>query len=517
MEEPLRQYDIEDLHNFLRQFELVRGLETLSLVSAHLWKTGKPFKYFADEAFSEWQTGFLAQELIRVGLDSASLKLDQDNAIVRVMHLANGLRDYFQLNDTGTVEYRRELRRSFWYRVANEQFGSQAKRWYLIPRYFAMFDNLARTNRRGDEPDLAAEFQTTCQLSIPDFMKIGFAILTRITELEEPRFLAADVLRSDVETMRTVLTPEKVDSFLSSTSLTVEEFRTELANQASPPRGLEKHWLNPLWRHPIVNTGLGYVVPSVWLLVQRFTSGIYFDFLDQRLDDRRAILGFTSLFGRIFEDHVGKELACHFEPDELKGQQQYWVRKSAWSGPDWAIIEGRRATLIECKTSRMTKIERERAEIPMIRKHLRKDIIPAIKRFPQKAAHIRKRVKGLEDWPEIDDFEFVILSLDPWWPELLTKQIIAEELSADPAKDVRYHLMWVEQLEHLGSFRSGTTIFDLLRRRWDVALNWDTRTYMFEEANRLGLALVNSRMDQVAEDFFKQMVPEEGGTYNAGE
>lgn len=497
------QYNIEDLHHHLQQFQLSHGLALLGNLSADFWKRQETWRYFNNEAFSEWQLSFLAQELIRVGSDVAPHQLDR-HAIVQAMRLANGLRDYFQLHDRDTTEKRLDLRRSFMYRTANEQFGPQTGRRYLIPRHVSVYEILARTIPRPEEPDLGAEFETACGLTILDFVKIGFAIMSLVTAAKKPNFVLGNLTGSKVTTLRDVLTREKLESFLEATALSVDAFRAKLAEEGTPPRGLEKHWFNPLWRYPIVSTSSGYIVPSVWLLVQRFTSGIYFDFLERRLGNQQAIREFTSLFGRIFEAHVGEELACTFHPGELFPEHQYM--RGAWAGPDWTIVEGRKATLMECKTSRLTKLERERAEISVIRKRLQQDIIPAIRLFPTKAEHIRHRVNGLDNWPEIDDFEFVVVTLDPWWPELLTKEIIAEELGADSAENIRYHLVWVEQLEHLGCFREKTTIFDLLRQRWNVEADCDTRTYLFEEAKRLGIKAGSPRLDRLAEEFFRGIV-----------
>jgi hypothetical protein len=215
------------------------------------------------------------------------------------------------------------------------------------------------------------------------------------------------------------------------------------------------------------------------------------------------IQNFTSLIGRAFEAHVGAELACHFGSNELLPEPTYLG--GARRGPDWTLVEGRAATLFECKTSRLTKTERERADIPTIKRRLRQDIIPTIKLLPQKVEHIRSRVSGLQGWPEIKDVECVIVTLEPWWPEALTRDLIAEELAGDRAGGARYHLMAVEQLGHLGSFRQTTRIFDLLWRRWAADPQWDTRKYLFEEAKRLGVDATSPRLEAIADTFFARL------------
>jgi hypothetical protein len=105
---------------------------------------------------------------------------------------------------------------------------------------------------------------------------------------------------------------------------------------------------------------------------------VFFDFPEPREGKRKQIQALTSLFGRAFERYVGEELAAHFGPGELWPEPEY----SGHKGPDWTIVEGRQATLIECKTTRLTLEEREAARVGDIRARLRKDIVDALKKLP---------------------------------------------------------------------------------------------------------------------------------------
>jgi hypothetical protein len=200
---------------------------------------------------------------------------------------------------------------------------------------------------------------------------------------------------------------------------------------------------------------------------------------------------------------VGDELAEHFGVGELWPEHVYGG--GGLRGPDWTVVEGRHATVFECKTSRLTLDEREAARISDIRARLRKDIVPALQRLPDKIEHLRRRNRGLEQWPEIDEVECVIVTLEPWWPETVTRELIREELRGHPAASLRYHLMWVEQLEQLGSFRARATIFDVLRSRWSVPPTWDTHKHLFEQAKHLGVKLESPRLRRLSRQFFGRL------------
>jgi len=268
------------------------------------------------------------------------------------------------------------------------------------------------------------------------------------------------------ERLPDVLTRRKIEAALRLLARDVQGHRAELTRRGAPAPGLERYAVNVLARRPLVAVPGGYVAPSLWLLVQRFTSGVFFDFLEPREGSRKQIQAFTSLFGRAFERYVGEELAAHFGPGELWPEPEY----SGHKGPDWTIVEGRQATVIECKTSRLTLEEREAARVGDIRARLRKEIVDALKKLPGKLEQLQRRKDpALKDWPEIDDVECVIVTLEPWWPDRVTRELIAEELRGHPAASLKYHLMWVEQLEQLGSFRAKARIFDrsgVSRRSW---------------------------------------------------
>jgi hypothetical protein len=110
---------------------------------------------------------------------------------------------------------------------------------------------------------------------------------------------------------------------------------------------------------------------------------------------------------------VGEELAAHLGPGELWSEAEY----SGHKGPDWRIVEGRQATLIECETSRLTLEEREVRELSDVRARLRKDIVDALRKLPRQIEQLQRREDpALKDWPEIDDVECVRSRSNPGGP-----------------------------------------------------------------------------------------------------
>jgi len=502
------QYNIEDLHAQLRTVQRSTALEPIAAATSALWRNGVLTGSYGGQMASDWLCAFVAQEVLRIASDLGPDSL-QERSLARAFKIAHGIEDYFQIKKREGLSGRdlRDAERSFFFRTADEQFGPQAKRWHLIPRYLSLLETIPLQVGRAADPDLAGEFNSMFGLSLREFMAIGVAILGMTLSTAGAPFTDKMLLNTDVPTLRNVMTAEKLSGFMAATSRTPGEMRAIISEEGDPPAGLERYWFNPLRRYPVVRLDSHYVVPSLWLLLERITSGLYFDFLEPRIGDNAGIRQFTSFLGRVFEQHVGNELAHHFTSDVLRPEQTYLGGQ--WATADWTLMEGRRATLFECKTTRLNKRERERGDVNAIRAKLHEEIIPAIKRLPTKADHLRKHVRGLETWPAVEDFEFVIVTLDPWWPEVITRQVIAEELAGTTVGDTRFHLMWVGQLEHLGSYLQAMPIFDLLRERWSMKQEMDSREFLYQMAVKLGLTTQSPRMEAVAEAFFAGLIPAE--------
>lgn len=501
----VRLYRLSELHAHLKRFGLPQLLATLSLISATLWEKQKASEYAGDEVVSQWQLALIAQEAIRAQSRIPEPAIPDRRAILTAMEMANGLPDRFQIQPSVSAQGSLESHLSFFIRTAYQQFWHQAARRHLIPRYLSIYELLRSGQGGAADPDLGKQYEDAYGLTIANLMRIGFAVYALASGKKRP-FTPVQLTRTEVEPIREVLTEENVERFLAATALSVEGFRRELVAAGTPQPGLEQYWFNPLRRHPILETSLGYVVPCLPFLFRRITEGIYFDFLDLYAGKKKEINQFTRVVGRLFEAYVGEALAGHFEKGmELRPEPKYKTGQGQVSGFDWTIVEGRKATFIECKTSRLTKNEWMQAEISDVSERLRKEIVDSLKKFPTRIEAVKKRLGALASWPQIEEYEVVIVTMEPWWPELAMKALIAAELRGHPAADIRYHLMWVEQMEYLPCFRSKTTVFDLLRRRWDVGGSSDTRDYFYHEARRLGLVLVNPSLDAIGKQFFGEI------------
>jgi hypothetical protein len=91
------------------------------------------------------------------------------------------------------------------------------------------------------------------------------------------------------ERLPDVLTRPKIEAALRLLERDVQGHRAELTRCGTPAPGPERYAVNVLVRRPLVAVPGGYIAPSLLLLVQRFTSGVFFDSLEPREGKRKQI------------------------------------------------------------------------------------------------------------------------------------------------------------------------------------------------------------------------------------
>ncbi len=97
----------------------------------------------------------------------------------------------------------------------------------------------------------------------------------------------------------------------------------------------------------------------------------------------------ANFFGEIFEAYIGLHLEKFYDHDHLHFEPKYG--KEHRRGPDWIVIEGNRAVLIECRTSRLRKETKSRAEFDDVQKDLSTNSpFPCPKSIDLYSKHLRR-------------------------------------------------------------------------------------------------------------------------------
>jgi len=88
--------------------------------------------------------------------------------------------------------------------------------------------------------------------------------------------------------------------------------------------------------------------PLPTLLLWRFTSGLYYDLLDNP--------DFFNAFGCAFQEYIGRALARALEGTGISWlpEESYGTKKQPKNTVDWMLVDGDAAAFIECKAKRLT-------------------------------------------------------------------------------------------------------------------------------------------------------------------
>lgn len=230
---------------------------------------------------------------------------------------------------------------SFLLRTAYQQFWDleSLDSW---PRGLIILREMAARMSVSDRYDINAAFARIYGLPFDTFVVLAFSLYALVTAQPGRRFAAEQFASSpDYD-----LPGEEVAAFLDLISSPLDQFRERASHPSVCFPGYDMYNLNPLMMWPAIrHSEGGVVVPIPRFLLDRVTTGVYFDFL-LRLDDESAG-HFGNFWGRAFEAYVGRifETTPGAQPltkaDEVLGSGKVC---------DWILPSGSGVVLFECKT-----------------------------------------------------------------------------------------------------------------------------------------------------------------------
>ncbi len=252
-----------------------------------------------------------------------------------------------------------------------------------LARFYALMEMLPPTIQNLNYSP-SSRFQEITNLSISDFMTIGFGLYIQAVE---NRTVSIENLLIDGHE---VFNRSKVELFLAQTQSDYNEFRN-IAESRARETGVpeqERYAYNPLYEKPIIKCQDGtLVVPVIQMLQQKITWGIYYTLLSA---DGQT---FTNEFGKIFEKYVGELLRDMTGSTELMAEMPGKVNKSETKGPaDWFWLKGEDLVLIECKKSMLTLKTKTRNNIQDIKSNINTTLRDAMKQLKKNINHLKNNV-----------------------------------------------------------------------------------------------------------------------------
>lgn len=236
----------------------------------------------------------------------------------------------------------------------DDRFGQQARSLIL---YIDLPKQLAG-QKHVPAFDFAAAFERINMVSVSDFIDIGFVVFAGA-------HANCSFSRDYFETARRqgMLLPndERVVAVLNQLAADPGMFKTLYNKYRQPDRRFAAYDYNPLFPYPIIRPWRQekwvtmeqdrMVAPLPGLILWRISTGIYYQMRDCYED-------FTSYFGHIFEACVGKVLGHCVPQKNLISEHGIRMEYPASAGksPDWIVVEGDTAILIECKATKLSRL-----------------------------------------------------------------------------------------------------------------------------------------------------------------
>jgi hypothetical protein len=148
---------------------------------------------------------------------------------------------------------------------------------------------------------------------------------------------------------------------LGQLTATQEEFVADYERRKNADRRFAMYDFNPLVSYPVIRPFASeqtprleedaLVAPLPDLILYRLSTGIYYQMFNSYKED------FSRYFGHLFGEYTGIVLRNSVPPSTLVSEDD--IRKTypekKGKVPDWAVVDGTKAVLIECKSTRFNR------------------------------------------------------------------------------------------------------------------------------------------------------------------
>lgn len=293
---------------------------------------------FKIEFFSKWViicSNFTSNNII-------SPKVFDWPAYLRLSELYNQISDPFVTNEKN----KRESPINLFIRMLFQQLPGQQR--IMLQSYGSASLLYESAGNRADY-NIPNEFEKITGLNIRQFMQLGMVLSSaKQGPYKTTGTLNQAWLDKGLEVGIEVLKKEKILNFLNVASCNYDVFRSTA--KETPFRIEDNKFalyeFNPLIKFPFIKIHPErWIAPNPYLVVDRVTTGIYYDLLDEHGKS------FTDSFGLIFEEYIGMLIQSVYPKERVLKEKEYIIKRNRKKGPaDWTILDNSCSILIECKS-----------------------------------------------------------------------------------------------------------------------------------------------------------------------
>ena len=374
--------------------------------------------------------------------------------------------------DTALMESETEIEawEAYFMRLSYHQFLWHMDEWSAMARAVLLF-HLLPARLPDDKFDIQQAFEEVFGLPALDFFCLGLLLWKELNDLYPEPFFTA----TDLSTVGATSYGERgVKLLLDRVAGDYQQFR-EAYDETNPVERYELYTFNPLEGRPVVATQRsGYVCPVPVILLRRLTTGAYYDLV------KRFGKKFADAFGPIFEAYAGDLLQSVYRREELFHEPPYKRGRDQLRSTDWIVVEGNTATLLECKTARLTLPTKAYADQRTLEEDLVRGVVGALVQMDKVMKAIREPAPGLERFANVDRFVPVVLVYDAYFLANTApiRDIVHRLLREAKVEPFPYQVISVHELEgRMETIKREGLARLLLDKMSDEEHRWQSTSY----------------------------------------
>jgi hypothetical protein len=308
---------------------------------------------------------------------------------------------------------------------------------------------------REDIPqfDFDAAFMKINGCSLTDFVSTGFVASAAVHSHQgftRGYFEKARLLGVSLPEDREIL------PILDKLAADVKKLKDLFRSYRVSDRRFAAYDFNPLFLYPIVRPWRQkqpvlmdqdrMIAPIPKLIAFRVSTGIFYQMFNCYKTD------FSKYFGYLFEAYIGRILENSVTSEELLSEDDIRNTYPEEKGkvPDWVVIDGSTAILVECKATRFSRAAVTTGAEDAIEDSL-KQVMKGLRQLHSFREACKTKQPGLETLHICSTFKPVLITLEPLYlvNSEFFRQYIDGELAKEGITDLPWLILAVDELEKL--------------------------------------------------------------------
>lgn len=396
-------------------------------------------------------------------------------------------------------------------RIVGNQFPFEVNTYAFVGQTLLLYGELPKeieSKREVPHFDFTAAFQKINGLSLENFICCGFVAWAAFSAKKN-----FGITREYFEKARSqgIKLPDDggITYVLDCITADPIRFRQKYEEMKQRDRRFGMYDFNPLLTLPIVRPWPHYgttsmlndriIAPLPNLIAYRISTGIFYEIFNSYKED------FSRYFGHLFEAYVGRLLKAFIKPQNLISEEMIKQNYPSFSGkvPDWVVLEGSTAILIECKATRFSLTALSTGAKESVDKSLTQ-VLKGLKQLSEFKNAITKKGSALERFNHCSVFMPVLVTFEPLYliNTVFFREHINNLLKLEGVSDLSWRILSIKELEAFQPhFNAGISLSDTLTALERASFHQVLNDYI----TKTGCTYKDSILYKYDEEMYKKM------------